>query len=415
MSGVALKKKDPLVLLREHTLANKKVHLTDDYLEFDGRRVHRDAKCGFRFSAKDPLIDIGSVFYMHRETSADRAYSQDSCRKRGFTYIGVAFRSGLCDYLAGNVKECPGLVLDVIEGRKRPREDVAAECRASKLHKGEKADGERPIATGVQLTVDDISHNDVAARVRPVKDLDVLVRCPGRTVPNADLILRIAQDEVKNWHSNEHHTLDKPKVGLSRTPLRHELLEMMRKDKDTRPIIVVPCNKNAPINLLNAQALLQDGNYVKPDTERTRFFESTRPVFVEVVRHVGDHMWKFEVRDNTKNFTKAEWIRTVMVLSDGSDWQFKGWPFETIVDLFATIKGVYVKANGVLVPEHVHKWSVDIVDLAPAHLSHRFAETRDKIFHILEHFLDSYRPRKFTQHSVYTPERRPLSQVKPVL
>lgn len=415
MAAAANKKKDPLVLLREHTIASKKVYLTDDYLEFDGRRVHRDAKCGFRFSAKDPLIDIGSVYYMYRETSADRSYSETTAKRRGFTYIGVAFRTGLCEYLAGVVKDCPGLVIDVIEGRKRPREDVAAESRASKAHKGEKTDAERPIAAGVAITVEDISHADVAARVRPVKDLDVLVRCPGRKVPNADLILKIAQDEVRNWYAIGNEAKEKDKKTWQRTPLKTELIEMVRKDPEKRPIILVPCNKNAPLNLLNAQALLQDGKYLKPDDQNTRFFESTRPESVDVARNCGGRPWRFEVRDNARHFTRAEWLRTVAVISDGTDWQFKGWPFETIVDLFATIKGVFLLAHGTQTPEHVHKWSVDIIPLAAPHLEHRFAETRDKFFHMLEAFMDSYRPRKFSQQTVYAPERRKIEKPKPVL
>merc|ERR1712151_1137264 len=107
------------------------------------------------------------------------------------------------------------------------------------------------------------------------------------------------------------------------------------------PIILVPCNKNAPVNLLNAARLLQDGEYAKQDQEKARFFESTRPEYVEIVRNVLGKQWTFEVRDSAKSFTKAQWLRVVAVITDGSDWQFKGWPFETIVDLFSTVRGAY--------------------------------------------------------------------------
>merc|ERR1719476_1008597 len=116
---------------------------------------------------------------------------------------------------------------------------------------------------------------------------------------------------------------------------------MVVKDPSLRPIIMVPCNKNAPVNLLNACQLLQDGLYSTPDSEKVHFFESTRPELVEIKRNIMGNLWTFEVRDSIKNFEKSHWLRVVAVITDGTDWQFKGWPFEALVDLFTTFKGIY--------------------------------------------------------------------------
>merc|ERR1712086_564762 len=105
--------------------------------------------------------------------------------------------------------------------------------------------------------------------------------------------------------------------------------------------------KNAPVNMLNVADLLQNGNYFIPDGERLRFFEAARPESVEVSRNIGGKLWTFEIRDSANKFTKAQWLRTVAVITDGTDWQFKGWPFESVVDMFSTMKGVFIQANGV--------------------------------------------------------------------
>jgi len=404
---------DPLVLLRESTVAKKKVHWSDDHLEFESCRIHRNTKCGFRLSPKDPLIDIGSVWYMLHEVSADRSYTKDSAKKRGFKYIGVASRGDLCDYLVGQKSYCNGLISDVIEGRKRPQEDAADGETRSKLAKTSGKAPDRATVGGTAVPVQEISSADVIARVRPVKDLDVLVRCPGRTVPNADLILRIAQDEWKHWHRRAEHKGGDQLVG--KIPLIVEIEEELRRNQDNVPIILVPCNKNSPVNLLNAAELLTDGVYKKPDEERVRFFESTRPEFVEVLRNINGRMWKFQVRDSAKNFTKAQWLRTVCVVTDGSDWQFKGWPFETIVDLFSTVKGIYFQAPGVPTPLHVHQWAVDQLPLSPAQMDHRFAQVRDAFFMRLEDFLKSYRLKKFVNHTTLEGGKRIVLKPKPVL
>lgn len=409
----SVKKKDPLLLLREHTMEKTKVHLSDDYLEFEDRRVHRDTKCGFRLTPKEPLLDIGSIFYMLRETSADRSYSQETARKRGFTYIGVASRSGLCDYIFGRANSCAGLVMDLIEGRRRMRDDPDGIAAVPKRARDDSKAPSTGPSVASTITAEEISHNDVEARVRPVKDLDVLVRCPSRMIPNADLILKIAQDEVRNWQRGESRAMEQRPSG--RTPMRVELEEQLRRDRTKNPIILVPCNKNAPVNLLNVMELLQDGIYKRPDEERLRFFESTRPEYVEVQRNIAGRLWTFEVRDTAKSFTKAQWLRTVCVVTDASDWQFKAWPFETIVDLFTTVKGIFFQPVGTMMPVHIGHWPVSVLKLAPPHLGHRFAQVRDAFFLEVEQFMNSYRQKRFANHTSLGQDKRPFVKPLPIL
>mmetsp|Transcript_11689 Transcript_11689/g.26658 ORF Transcript_11689/g.26658 Transcript_11689/m.26658 type:complete len:416 (+) Transcript_11689:64-1311(+) len=407
------KRKDPLVLLRECTSKQAKVHYSDDYLEFDGHRVHRSAKCGYRLTPTDPFIDIGSVWYMFREISGDRPYTQETTRKRGFRYIGVANRGDLCDWLVGRVDTCAGIARDVIEGRKRPRDDAEESGRKHGKKLASKPSEETSISSVPRVKAGDISYADVLARVRPVKDLDVLVRCPGRTVPNAELILKIAQDEVANWRI-DRRTQDQP-APPGKVPLLKELEQMILDDRTNQPIILVPCNKNSPVNLLNASKLLQDGEYHPKDEERLRFFESTRPEYVEIVRNVMGKMWTFEVRDSVKGFTKAQWLRVVAVVTDGTDWQFKGWPFETIVDLFTTVKGIYFTEVGTLPPQHVTEWNVSILSLTPLQFQHRFSAIRDTFWTEVENFLREYRQKRFVNHTTLQPDKRIVVKPKPIL
>lgn len=408
-NGSRVERVDPLLLLRRHEMSKKKVSLGgDEYLEFEDSRVHRSAKCGYRLGAGEPLLDIGSIWYMMRQTSSDSSYTETAARKHGFKYVGVAKRGDLCDYIIGYTEECPGLEKDVIEGRKRPKGAGEGEPRAKKALSR---------VSGSDVATEELSYADVMARVRPIKDLDVLVRCPGRSVPNAELILKIAQDEFVNY-TNPQRRAQKESAANGKLPLYKELEADLVTDDSRKPIILVPCSKNAPVNIMNAKEFFQFGNLTKVDEEHQRFFESTRPDFVEVTRNILGKTWTFQVHDVATTFTKEQWLRTVLIISDGFDWQFKDWPFETIVDMFTTIKGVYFRRAGELIPTYVAAWQVAIVPLAPSsepHWEHRFGAARDTVFTELEVFMNSCRVKKFVNHTKLTGERKVIVRPLPVL
>jgi hypothetical protein len=413
-AATAGRRLDPLALLRQCLIAKKKVHWAEDYLDFDGRRIHRNTKCGYKLPPTDNFIDIGSIWYVFHEISSDRPYTQETAKRRGFQYIGVASRGDLLDFLIGRADTCPGVAHEVLTGRKRLREEQpAVESRRMKATSQSIADD--PAIAEDHAPGSEITYSDVVARVRPVKDLDVLVRAPGRTVPNADLILKIAQDEVKDWYHRLDRKPQQPKPAIGHVPLLHELEQFIYKDASNRPIILVPCNKNAPVNLLNAKALLQDGEYWELDELRLRYFESTRPEYVELVRNVLGKMWTFEIHDSAKNFTKNQWLRVVAIVTDGSDWQFKGWPFETITDMFSTIQGVYFNPVGELPPVHVTQWAVDVLNMATTQFQHRFAHIRDTFWIAVEKFLRSKRERKFVNHTSINITDRVVVKQKAIL
>jgi len=409
---------DPLLLLREATQSQQKVRycVAEECLEFEARRVHRNAKCGFRLGLlngkKGPLIDIGSVWFMHKQISdPSKTYTPETAKKYGFTYMSVAVRSDLCDYLVGRVQTCPGLVHDVLEGKKMPKGEKEWENQPRKRRRTAKGlDGLDEEEDELAHLSSEITYADVAERVRPVKDLDVLVRCPGKTVPNADLILRIAQAELSGQRPTHVQSFSNGKV-----PLWAELEEYLSKDKAANPIIMVPCNKNAPVNLLNAHEFLQNGNYHRPDREHLRFFESTRPESVEVSRNINGKVWTFEVRDNATRFTKAQWKRCIGVIIDGSDWQFKGWPFESTVDIFTTMCGVFIETKTIKAPVHVHTWQVKILKMNAMHLEHRFGHVRDHTFDGIEKFMGSFRNQKYANNTLYDHDKRDKEIPPPIL
>jgi len=262
---------------------------------------------------------------------------------------------------------------------------------------------------------DRFSYEDVTKRVRSVQDLDVVIRRPGRLVPNANMILKIALEEWQAFSTGVQKTAPVSSKAKGKVPLHRELEEMLKKDEKSIPIILVPANKNAPVNLLNIQELLQNGCFTKPDEEHKLFWESTRPESVQVKRNMGGKLWTFEVRDSVSNFTKQQWLRTVLVITDGMEWQFKGWPFESVVDLFCTMKGVYFQDMGQPLPVHVRSWPCTKMPIPHEAVEHRWSGIRDEIFRDLEDFMHTSRIRKYTNKSGMGSGRRNIEVEKCIL
>eukprot|EP00746_Dinoflagellata_sp_MGD_P020613 gnl/MRDRNA2_/MRDRNA2_148039_c0_seq1.p1 gnl/MRDRNA2_/MRDRNA2_148039_c0~~gnl/MRDRNA2_/MRDRNA2_148039_c0_seq1.p1 ORF type:complete len:398 (+),score=67.83 gnl/MRDRNA2_/MRDRNA2_148039_c0_seq1:96-1289(+) len=376
-------KVDPLKLLRASTIKGVRVPIRKDNLMFDEGQVSRYAPCGFRMGQAQDLVDIGSVWYMLRGTLTSKTYSQEDAERHGFVYIGVLHRVDLIEYLRGKTETCNGLI------KNPPLVDLSVSQRA------DETDG---AAAKRRKTEVQIGLSDVHTLVRPVKDLDVALRCPGREVPNADLILKIAKDELRHWWNRPVEKITPEIPG--KVPLIQEIQNMQRDrpNEEVLPIILVPLNKSAPINLLNVCRFLQDGVFAPPEHEQVKFFESTRPEEQKITRNMCGKEITFRIKDYTKGFTKSDWLATVAVIVDGKLWQFKGWPFESYIDLFTTMKGFFFQLPSLdlktVVPqETISKWKVEVLKLKTSR--HHDVALRDRFFESLEAFLMAGRMKKF--------------------
>ncbi|CAJ1349408.1 unnamed protein product, partial [Effrenium voratum] len=264
----------------------------------------------------------------------------------------------------------------------------------------------------------DMSAAEYNLEARPVKDMDGMVR-GGKELPSISAILKIAQGELEKWSE----VLEIPRESKPQRrvrPFMWELEKLLEQNKEANPIILVPMNKNAPVNMLNVFDLLQEGRYRRPEQQGATgfgYFEALRKDHVKLVRHIDGRRWTFEVRDSTKGFSSKDWLRVVAVITNGDDWQFKGWPFKTVVSMFMTLKGFYFRERDrfVELPEHVSRWPVTILDLATLELQHRFAAVRDSFWKEVEHFMKSARSKEFDREARLEVERTVVRMKAPVL
>ncbi|CAK9098861.1 Parafibromin (Cell division cycle protein 73 homolog) (Hyperparathyroidism 2 protein homolog) [Durusdinium trenchii] len=385
---------DPLVLLRQCAMQGQRVICEYDFLEFGAYRIHKNTRCAFRPSRAQPFIDIGSVQYMYHQVSSENSYTQSQARKKGFQYIGLLERQELLDYIEHGIRSGERIVPEVLEGSKRPKTERSGETpMAPHKRKFEEISVE---FEGKRRRKDsfEISYSEYCLQARPLHDLTSTVRTVGKTLPMAVATLKIAQQELRQWSKVEEFSKQQQRRPKKR-PFAQELLKMTDQKAGTYPIILVPNNKNAPVNMLNVKDLLQDGKFQRPD--RNTNFDAQRQASVLVTRTLHGEKWTFEIRDSVAHFGELDWHRVVAVISDGHEWQFHGWPFPSVVDLLATIKGFYFRERDrfIEMPSHVDKWPVTVLDLVPLNLQHRYAQVRDIFWNEVERFIASARAKHF--------------------
>ena len=157
--------------------------------------------------------------------------------------------------------------------------------------------------------------------------------------------------------------------------------------KDTRlPIIIVPALSTSLLTLLNVKTFLCDGQFLESSVISGR--GETKATKVVISRRLGasaadvansgstkaaaaaaaaagdERTAEYLAIDNPSRLKPSDWERVVAVVALGKDWQFKGWHWNTPVDLFTHALGVYVKWDNEVTPAAVGKWNVKVLDLS---------------------------------------------------
>ena len=132
------------------------------------------------------------------------------------------------------------------------------------------------------------------------------------------------------------------------------------------PIIIVPPNATAVLNLYNIKQFLEDMHYVSAEEIMAKNPSEQKPDFVYVTRRkhpqAGDI--RFKVVDSFLNFDDATWDRVVAVMVSGQAWQLKGWrKWSTPAEIFANVKGLHVYFDDAKVSDQVKGWNVSFLPI----------------------------------------------------
>lgn len=159
-----------------------------------------------------------------------------------------------------------------------------------------------------------------------------------------------------------HFESSKPKGKRSREERNTAGASRAKKIKLTgNPIIVVPNAMTATINMANAEQFFGKATYMDSNAAR-RAKGYSKKKKVEVKRTIGktNTAVTFEIIDDAKMLPREDWNRVVAVLTQGKEWQFKGWHKTNPVDVFNHAFGFHVYIEGTPIPEMLGNWNVKI-------------------------------------------------------
>lgn len=121
--------------------------------------------------------------------------------------------------------------------------------------------------------------------------------------------------------------------------------------KNTVWIIIVPAGTAALLTLHNVKDFLSDSKYIPVADARAR---GPKPSSIRL-EHFGN---QFEFIDNPARLALADWSRVLACFTLTSTWQFKGWKWETPLELFQHVLGFHVYFDDVALDSNVAGWNV---------------------------------------------------------
>lgn len=128
------------------------------------------------------------------------------------------------------------------------------------------------------------------------------------------------------------------------------------------PIIIIPAGANSLISMYNAKDVLQDLKFVSVDQKKTEGTRRDNEVLLH--RQRNGVSVPYRVVDNPAKLTPSDWERVVAVFVMGPAWQFKGYPWENPVEIFAKICAFHLKYDEMKLDGNVGRWAVTVIELS---------------------------------------------------
>ncbi|CAG8727937.1 43987_t:CDS:2 [Gigaspora margarita] len=143
------------------------------------------------------------------------------------------------------------------------------------------------------------------------------------------------------------------------------------------PLIVVPSAPSAFINMLNIRQLLQDAKY---ENSNDLHYVQKKSHHITINRNGKD----YEFTDLVDDFKPSDWNRVVCVITDGSEWLFRKYKWQTPQETFNHVPGVYFKFTHEEAKKNVVVWrNVYLINIH-RELRHKDSEAYTEFWNIVE-------------------------------
>eukprot|EP00592_Proboscia_alata_P011160 CAMPEP_0194364742 /NCGR_PEP_ID=MMETSP0174-20130528/12643_1 /TAXON_ID=216777 /ORGANISM="Proboscia alata, Strain PI-D3" /LENGTH=697 /DNA_ID=CAMNT_0039138929 /DNA_START=24 /DNA_END=2117 /DNA_ORIENTATION=- len=214
----------------------------------------------------------------------------------------------------------------------------------------------------------------IMEREIPVGNSWSILRNEGKDLTRVlDLYNEARKLEEKNKHANPHKRSHSSSRDKHHGKHGHSSSKKHKRPLGN-PIIIVPNAPTCPITMMNSLQFFHQSEYIPREIMMQRAATSSTPPKrkpKQTFSHkfstkVQGQTVEFEVLDDPKKLHPKDWDRIVAVIAQGASWQFKGWHWDSPVDIFSKSFGYYftTEADVNNLPPDLKFWNVRIGKLA---------------------------------------------------
>lgn len=323
---------DPINLLRDYTLTNKRIDVSSNtHIFFGNVKVSLQHLTAWRRKSDGSPYNIGSLwlFLKHMRDNAFNmmAYMND-VRKFKVDSVNKIDQSEIMEYFTG-VKD----TTDAIDEDKRTS-TMIERVKAEEEHKVAVREVlERPLSTKESILQSNVSFKGLLVTCRPYVEAQSRPGGPKRSRTTS------SQSLIEEILSTRNHT----------------------PEYKTRPIIIVPSLPLAGnLCIHTCHDFLQGGVYIDPTLRSGQ--QVQQPVLIDKqLRHVSV---TFEIFDQVIGFNDSHWRRLVGVFCQGSQYQFKEWSEQgNVKSILTKHRGYFLKYHDTPLEDYVKKLNVKVLEV----------------------------------------------------
>lgn len=336
---------DALSLLREYVTEKKNVELVEGKLIMGEHSFPKKMATVYRseMGKGEPYLLEAIWFYCVNASMSFGVYAR-ACVKARVKAIRVDDQKELLKYMSGLAETSPCLDFTLIS---QP-DDAGAVEQVQDAQIAELKDSG-------QWTVDDIYLQEKPLSTR----ISMLQTDKPKDLISAGAIFdRVVRDR-KHKKDNTANPQQNPAMRLAPTPTLPTPAKRPRTNDPTAsmPIIIVPQAVTSIINMYNAQDLLDKGIFVDPNVKRQQMGAKPPKIFFDHASFTdASKNCKYMVIDNIALLTKDDWKRVVAVFVSGAEWQFKGWPWNSIASIFDHVCAFHLHYDDELLNPKIATW-----------------------------------------------------------
>eukprot|EP00252_Welwitschia_mirabilis_P011474 TRINITY_DN25733_c0_g1_i1.p1 TRINITY_DN25733_c0_g1~~TRINITY_DN25733_c0_g1_i1.p1 ORF type:complete len:435 (-),score=51.96 TRINITY_DN25733_c0_g1_i1:118-1422(-) len=402
---------DPLSVLRDYTIKGEldKIQAAGEDFHFgDEYKFPRSIETAYR-SKQGGFYNLECLVFFVKNSHLKHIDYLQHARVQKIQTVTLPDRKALLDYLQGKLSTTDAIDLVAPAGHhiSEKQGDLVEEYRPEDPSLGLYENGNsKRIRLDSGAEDMDLGEGDpelgqtndmsvlmelIRSRERPLKDRQTLLECPGRNFLSIVTSAQKREEEAKR----EQRELDRGTTP-AKTPFRKDSIsglvgshtpaksvlgpqrphgtprpgtgyasQVSAKVKaEGPPIILVPSAFQTLLNMYNAKEFLEDGVYVFPDSKVNQM---TKPESVIIKRKLSkDVAVPYEVRDKPSSLSSKDWDRVAAIFVLGKEWQFKGFPYKSHVEIFNHYIGFYLRFedDGLESVKTVRQWNVKFLTIS---------------------------------------------------